>query len=303
MRKLFSAAVLLSMTCAGSALADAPAKPAKPATTQPSVRLWEGAAPGAQGDKDWDIPTLTLYRTQSQNKAPTAALIVCPGGGYGGLAIGYEGYDVAEWANAHGISGFVLKYRLGSHGYRHPIELGDVQRAVRMVRANAGEWGIDPKRIAVIGFSAGGHLASSAVTHFDDGDPKAKDPIDQQSCRPDLGILVYPVITMGEFTHVGSRRNLLGSDPDPALVELMSSEKQVTPQTPPCFLVSGMDDTVVPVENSIQFVLACRKNKVPCELHVYEHGRHGFGLGKNDPILGAWPNDLAAWLHKHGFTE
>jgi acetyl esterase/lipase len=292
---------ILTNTCASSA-ADAPAQPAKTPDAAPEIfRLWAGQAPGATGEKDFDIPTLTFYPAP-KDIATGAAFVVCPGGGYGGLA-GHEGAPVAQWFNTLGISSVVLKYRLGSHGYRHPVELGDVQRAIRMVRFKATEWNIDPKRVGVLGFSAGGHLASSAVTHFDDGDPNATDPIDKLSCRPDLGILIYPVITMTDpFTHRGSRSNLLGNTPGAELIELMSSEKQVTPKTPPCFLVHGMDDTVVPVENSINFALACKMNKVPCELHIFEHGPHGFGLG-NDPATKTWPADAARWLERHGFEK
>jgi acetyl esterase/lipase len=287
--------------------ADAPApstKPSEPVAQGGAIlRLWKGDAPGAIGDKDVDVPTLTVFRAPP-DKATGSAVIVCPGGGYSGLAITYEGYDVAKWLNTLGIDGFVLKYRLGSHGYHHPIELGDVQRAIRTVRFNAAEWHIDANRIGVLGFSAGGHLASTAVTHFDDGDPNAADPIDKAGSRPDLGILIYPVITMSDpYTHGGSRTNLLGKDPDPALIDLLSNEKQVTAKTPPCFLVHGVDDAIVPVQNSINFVLACRKNNVPVELHLFEHGPHGFGLGKNDPELKTWPDAAARWLERHKFAK
>ncbi len=269
----------------------------------PVIRLWPGDAPGAKGTKDQDIPTLTIFKA-APDKSTNSAIIVCPGGGYGGLAITYEGYDVAKWLNTLGIDGYVLKYRLGSHGYHHPIELGDVQRAIRTARSNAADWHIDPNRIGVLGFSAGGHLAATAVTHFDDGDPNAADPIDKVSSRPNLGILVYPVITFTEpYTHGGSRTNLIGNNPDPALIDLLSNEKQVTPKTPPCFLVHGADDQAVPVENSINFALACRKNGVPFELHIFEHGSHGFGLGQNDPALKSWPTDAAHWLEKHKFAK
>jgi len=269
-----------------------------PAATLQVLRLWPGDAPGAKGSKDFDIPTITLYLAPRET-ATGAAFVVCPGGGYGGLAA-HEGEPVAQWFNSLGITSVVLKYRLGSHGYRHPIELGDVQRAIRTVRSKASEWNIDPTRIGVIGFSAGGHLASSAVTHFDAGKTDAADPVDKLSCRPDLGILIYPVITMTEpFTHRGSRDNLLGKDAPTDLIDLMSSEKQVTP---PCFLVSGMDDVVVPVENSIHFALACKMNKVPVELHIFEHGPHGFGLGR-DVATKTWPADAARWLDRHGFLK
>ena len=302
----FSVAVLAMLWIAAAARAAAPDKePAKrDEPTEPQlVRLWAGAAPGAKGDKDDDVPTLTFFRAPP-DKASGAAIVVCPGGGYGGLAMSYEGVDVARWLNTLGVGGAVLKYRLGSHGYHHPVELGDVQRALRTVRANAGRWGIDPKRVGVLGFSAGGHLASTAATHFDDGKPDDQDPVERQGSRPDLAILIYPVITLtDEFTHGGSRDNLLGKRPDPALIDLLSNEKQVTPQTPPCFLVHGMDDQAVPVQNSINFALACRKNKVPVEMHLFEHGPHGFGLGGNDPQLKSWPEDAARWLRRHEFVK
>ena len=313
LKSQFLAAILgmfwiVSATRAAAPAAGGDPKPAEThkadEVTEPqSVRLWPGAAPGALGDKDDDVPTLTYFRAPP-GKATGAVIVVCPGGGYGGLAMSYEGVDVARWLNTLGIGGAVLKYRLGSHGYHHPVELGDVQRALRTVRANAHEWAIDPKRVGVLGFSAGGHLASTAATHFDAGKPDDQDPIEQQGCRPDLAILIYPVITMTDpFTHGGSRQNLLGNNPDPALIELLSNEKQVTPQTPPCFLVHGIDDQAVPVENSINFALACRRNKVPVEMHLFERGPHGFGLGGNDPALKTWPQDAARWLERHGFMK
>jgi acetyl esterase/lipase len=293
------AIVTLVLLTGAYTLRAADAKPTGPAPEV--IRLWTGAAPGAIGEKDFDIPTLTLFPAPKET-ATGAVFIVCPGGGYGGLAA-HEGAPVAQWFNSLGITGVVLKYRLGSHGYRHPIELGDVQRAIRMVRSKAADWNIDPKRVGVLGFSAGGHLASSAVTHFDEGDPNAADPIDKLGCRPDLGILIYPVITMTDpFTHKGSRQNLLGNTPGAELIDLMSNEKQVTPKTPPCFLVHGMDDSAVPIENSINFALACKANKVPVELHIFEHGPHGFGLG-NDPATKSWPAAAAIWLERHGFAK
>jgi acetyl esterase/lipase len=299
-RLLLTFGLIAFATFARAVCAEDP--PKQPAPTPPTLRLWQGDAPGAKGTADFDIPTITLYPAP-KDKATGAAFVVCPGGGYGGLA-GHEGEPIARWLNTLGVTSVVLKYRLGSHGYRHPVELTDVQRAIRSVRANSSEWGVDPKRVGVLGFSAGGHLASSAATHFDAGDPKAADPVDQLSSRPDLAILIYPVITMTDpFTHQGSRQNLLGDKPDPQLIDLMSNEKQVTPQTPPCFLVHTADDGAVPVENSLNFAAACRKNKVPVELHVLEHGPHGFGLGGNDPVLSTWPADAARWLERHGFAK
>ncbi len=259
--------------------------------------LWPGAAPGALGNEDADQPMLTAYLPA---KPGGSAVVVCPGGGYRVLAMDHEGKQIAEWLNARGIAAFVLKYRLGPR-YQHPAPLTDAQRAIRTVRHNAKEFGIAPDRIGIWGFSAGGHLASTAGTHFDSGDPGAADPIDRESSRPDFMILAYPVITMTEFTHGGSRRNLLGANPDPKLVALLSNEKQVTPQTPPAFLFHTADDAGVPVENSVNFFLALRKAKVPAELHVYEHGPHGVGLAPRDPVLSTWPARLEDWLKLHRF--
>lgn len=299
--RITTAIVLMGVFCAcGVGIAAPATQPTTEADRPEVIRLWSGAAPGALGEKDVDIPTITLYPVPRES-ASGAAFVVCPGGGYGGLA-GHEGEPVAKWLNSLGITSVVLKYRLGSHGYRHPVELGDVQRAIRTVRSHAADWGIDVNRVGVVGFSAGGHLASTAVTHFDEGKPDAADPIDKLGCRPNVGILIYPVITMTDpFTHRGSRANLLGKNPEAALIDLLSSEKQISSNTPPCFLVSGMDDTVVPVENSIQFALECKKHNVPVELHLFEHGPHGFGLG-NDPATKTWPGLAAGWLAKHGFT-
>lgn len=264
------------------------------------VRLWEGDAPGAQGTADADIPTLTVFLPAE--RANGAAVVVCPGGGYGGLAA-HEGKPVAEWLNGVGVTGFVLKYRLGPR-YHHPVMMQDVNRAIRLVRARAAEWNLDPSRVGVLGFSAGGHLASTAVTHFDDGKPDATDPIDRASSRPDFGVLIYPVITMTDpYTHHGSRTKLLGDAPAPELVDLMSNEKQVTDKTPPCFLVHTSTDTAVPFQNSLMFAEALQKHHVPVELHVFDHGAHGFGLGTKDPVLGRWPELCARWMEFHGWLK
>ncbi len=263
-----------------------------------AMPLWPSGAPGAMGKEKPDIPTITRFDPPS-GKANGASMVVCPGGGYGFLA-SHEGPDVAEWLNTIGVTAFVLKYRLGPR-YHHPAMLGDAQRAIRTVRAKAEEWKLDPHRIGILGFSAGGHLPSSAVTHFDDGAPASDDPIERVSCRPDLGVLVYPVITLTDpFGHKGSRTNLLGPDPSKELIDFLSSEKQVTPKTPPCFLVHTADDAV-PVENSMMFVDALRKAKVPFEIHIYEHGVHGYGLAPNDPILSSWPKRCADWFRTRGF--
>jgi len=281
MRNLF--ALLVTWGCLG--LASALAQPTN------SFPLWADGAPGALGKEEKDIPTLTPYWPES-SKASGAAMVVCPGGGYGGLA-GHEGKDYALWFNEQGIAAFVLKYRLGSAGYRHPVMLQDAARAVRTVRANATAWKIDTKRIGIIGSSAGGHLASTLVTHFDAGNPEATDPIERVSSRPDLGILCYPVITLGEFTHQGSKQNLLGKEPAPERVRLLSNEVQVTPQTPPCAVWSTGAGTAVPVESPLQFAAAMRTASVPCDLHVYLKGPHGIGLGRD-----AWtPSQLHPWTY------
>jgi acetyl esterase/lipase len=223
----------------------------------------------------------------------------------------HEGRDYALWLNQHGIAAFVLKYRLGSAGYRHPVMMGDVKRAVRYVRAKAADWKLDPKRIGVMGSSAGGHLASTAVTHFDTGKGDAPDPIERASSRPDLGILCYPVITMGPNTHNGSKNNLLGKEPSPELVKLLSNEQQVTKDTPPCFVWHTWEDKGVKVENALEFAAALQRSGVPFDLHVYQKGPHGIGLGvkgwepEKTPLaaLHPWTQDLAVWLKVQGFAR
>jgi acetyl esterase/lipase len=264
--------------------------------------LYTKEAPGARGTGPADTPTLSLYLPPA-DKANGAAVVVCPGGGYGGLAE-HEGHPIAKWLNGLGVTAVVLKYRLGSAGYRHPVELNDAQRAIRTVRARSEEWKVDPHRIGILGFSAGGHLASTAATHFDDGNASAADVIDRVSSRPDFAVLVYPVITMEDtYTHRGSRQNLLGENPSHDLIELLSNEKQITAKTPPCFLVHTADDSVVPVENSLLFTMACHKAGVPVELHVFEHGPHGFGLGGTNPVLSSWPGLCANWMKARGITK
>jgi acetyl esterase/lipase len=266
----------------------------------PPLPLWPQGAPGALGAADADVPTLTPF-FPSPAKATGAAFIVCPGGGYQHLAP-HEGKPVAQWLNSLGITSFVLKYRLGPK-YHYPVELQDAQRAIRLVRSESAKWKLDPDRIGIIGFSAGGHLASMTATLFDAGHPQASDPIDRISSRPDLAILMYPVIAMqGPYVHHGSRRNLLGDNPDPSTERQLSTNLQVSSKTPPCFLVHGDDDRTVPVQNSLLFASACRDKGVPVELHIFEHGPHGFGLGGSDPILRAWPALAAQWLRVHGFA-
>jgi len=264
--------------------------------------LWPQGAPGAQGDSDADRPALRIY-LPPQGKAAGTAVVVCPGGGYGHLALDHEGRQIAEWLNALGVAAFVLRYRLGPK-YHHPIELGDAQRALRYVRSKAAEFRVAPDRIGIWGFSAGGHLASTAGTHFDEGDPGAADPIDRASSRPDFMILAYPVISsLPEYAHKGSFVNLLGSNPDPKLLESLSNERQVTPRTPPTFLFHTNADKGVPAENSAMFYLALRRAGVPAEIHIYERGNHGVGLAQKDPVLSTWPARLADWMKVRGLLE
>ncbi len=267
---------------------------------QETILLWPKGAPGAVGEEPTDKPSLTIYSPPS-DKANGAAMVVCPGGGYGALAMDHEGKQIGEWLNKHGVKAFVLKYRLGPR-YHQPAPMQDVQRAIRTVRSRAKEWNIDPKRLGVWGFSAGGHLASTAGTHFDDGKADADDPIERASCRPDILVLAYPVISMElGVTHRGSRNNLLGQQPDAKLVDFYCNDKQVTAKTPPTFLFHTSADTAVLPENSIRFYQALLKNKVPCEMHIYEKGRHGVGLAASDKVLSSWPDRLAAWLEQRGF--
>ncbi len=262
--------------------------------------LWTGQAPGQQGTEDKDIPTLTAYLPRG-TAAGMTAVIVAPGGGYVNLAMNHEGRQVANYLNSLGIAAFVLKYRLGPR-YRHPIELGDAQRAIRTVRAKAAEWHIAANRIGIMGFSAGGHLASSASTHFDPGKADAADPIERVSSRPDFAILGYPVISMvAPWTHQGSRKALLGDNPDPELAKSLSGELAVTDRTPPTFIFHTNADTVVPVENSIYYFLALRKAGVVAEMHIFERGPHGVGLAMDDPALAEWPKLLANWMRVNAF--
>ena len=273
--------------------------------------LWPNDAPG---DKDLGVaeqyekghvqrvqtPTLTVFLPPKE-RTTGAAVVICPGGAYWLLAIDHEGYDIARWFNSIGVAGIVLKYRC--RDFQHPIPMLDAQRAMRTVRYHAKDWGIDPRRIGIMGFSAGGHLASTVTTHFDQGKADAEDPIARISCRPDFAILMYPVITFTKETmHRGSRNNLLGKEPDGELVKLLSNELQVSPQTPPVFLVHSTDDRGVPVQNSIDFYVACVKAGVPAEMHVYEKGGHGFGMRADSCVAARdWPGRCEQWLGQRGF--
>jgi acetyl esterase/lipase len=273
---------------------------AQPQAPKP-IPLWANGAPGALGTADEDVPTLTPYPAPAARAVGTA-VIVCPGGGYLHLSMEKEGSDVARWWNSLGVTAFVLKYRLGPK-YHHPIELGDAQRAIRTVRARASEWGVRPDRVGIMGFSAGGHLTSTAGTHFDSGKADATDAIERQSSRPDFLVLGYPVVSFTQNVHQGSKRALLGDNPDPKLVENLSNELQVTAQTPPTFLFHTSNDQTVPVENSVMFYLALHKAGVPAEMHIYENGPHGVGLAPTDEALSSWPARLADWMRGRGLLR
>lgn len=265
------------------------------------ILLWPAGAPGALGNEDADKPELTVFLPSGPNLTKTGVVVV-PGGGYQHLAIEKEGFAIARWLNDHGVAAFVLRYRLGPR-YHHPVELGDAQRAVRLVRAHAAEYGIAEDHLGMWGFSAGGHLTATAGTRFDTGDTEAKDPVERKSSRPDFLILAYPVITMtSPAVHLGSKRNLLGENPDPALVLALSAEQQVTPQTPPTFLFSTTDDKTVPIANSVMFYEALVRAGVPAEMHIFQHGAHGAGLAVTNPQLSVWPDLLIKWMRERGYA-
>jgi len=272
------------------------------AVAQTVVPLWDGPAPQSHGTGPNDIPTLTFFLPENGSQ-PTSAVVICPGGSYAALAFEYEGVNEAKWLQQRGVAAFVLKYRLPKNGYRHPVPLLDVQRAIRLVRSHAADWKINPAKVGVMGFSAGGHLASTVDTHYDAGDAGASDPVDRQGCRPDFAVLVYPVISMKDgITHQGSKKNLLGPNPDPKLVENLSNETQVTPQTPPTLLVFVDDDKTVPPENSRLMYAALQKAGVPSALQEYPHGGHGFGFGKTpDHSPAGWLDKAYDWLKAQGF--
>jgi acetyl esterase/lipase len=262
------------------------------------IRLWEEGAPGALGTADADVPILSVFR--AARGATGTGVVVAPGGGYGALAMDHEGLQVAAFLNGMGVHAFVLRYRLGPR-YRHPVQIGDARRAIRVVRSRAPELGVQPDRIGMMGFSAGGHLTATAGVHAEQGRTDAADPVERVSSRPDFLILGYPVISFDPaITHGGSVRNLLGESPDPALVALLSTERHVTPDTPPTFLFHTSTDTAVPAEHSVRFYLALVQAGVPAELHVFEQGPHGVGLAFGDPSLGAWPRLLTQWLRVRG---
>jgi acetyl esterase/lipase len=295
-----SGAVVLAQTPPSVRIAPpAPAGVAAP-VGPPPMFLWAGGAPGALGTADDDTPTITAY-IPAANPTKTA-VVIAPGGGYQHLSMVREGSDVAAWLNAHGVAAFVLKYRLGMK-YHSPIELGDAQRAIRTVRADAAKYGIAPDHIGMWGFSAGGHLTASAGTMFDAGKAGDADAIEHQSSRPEFLILAYPVITMQDpYAHKGSRTYLLGDAPTQAELDAMSPEMHVTAQTPPTFLFSTTDDHTVPVLNSVMFYTALIKAGVPAEMHIFQHGGHGSGLAPANPQLRPWTEMLIKWMRERGYA-
>ncbi|MDF2938511.1 MAG: esterase/lipase-like protein [Paenibacillaceae bacterium] len=258
------------------------------------IELWPEGAPYSKGNEVEDRPAITPYLLE-QAGPNVPAVVVLPGGGYGMRAY-HEGEPIAQWLNSLGLHAFVLSYRVAP--YKHPAPLTDAQQALRYVRSRSEEWGIDANRVGILGFSAGGHLASTAGTHYDRGDEAAQDPVGRFSCRPDFMVLCYPVISMGEFRHDGSRTNLLGPEPTDSDIRLFSNELQVTADTPPTFLWHTSDDPSVPVENALMFATALSRCKVPFELHSFQTGSHGLGLAEDHPEAKAWPELCARWFKR-----
>lgn len=294
---MFVALAWIGISVAGLAPANEP-------TTAP---LWPDLPPGSTERGEGDVPQLIITRVESQT--PTAGVVILPGGGYGGHAIDHEGYQFAEWFESLGVTSAICTYRLrgkgnAGKGYGHPAPMQDAQRAIQTLRARAAELNLDPNRIGVIGFSAGGHLCSTVSTHFADAVPESSDPIERVSSRPDFSILCYPVIALGtDYTHKGSQRNLLGDHPSDELVRSLSNESQVSKQTPPTFLFHTGEDKVVPVRNSVEYYMACVRNGVPAELHVFPEGRHGLGLAAGHPGARQWPALCKDWLQRLGIVD
>ncbi|QDS92694.1 Acetylxylan esterase precursor [Roseimaritima multifibrata] len=264
--------------------------------------LWPDGAPGVEGKGEGDDPQLIITKVESEG--PTAAVVILPGGGYGGHAIGHEGHAFAEWFHSMGISSAICTYRLrgkgnNGKGYGHPVPMQDAQRAIQTLRARAKELNIDPDRIGVIGFSAGGHLCSTVSTHFAEPIEDSDDPVQRVGSRPNFSICCYGVLSMGQpYTHQGSQRNLLGANPDPEVLASLDNPTQVTPETPPTFLWHTAEDTVVPVENSLKYYQACVANKVPVEMHLFNEGRHGLGLAQSIEGAKQWPGLCESWLKR-----
>lgn len=316
---------LFAWLLVGSVVGCSVAEPVDPATLpdQQRLKLYEGDPPGEPTwEKDGPIPEMSVgkggrlsfvhepildvYYAKGDNHTG-AAVVICPGGGYRILAYNHEGVEVAQWLNRHGITGVILRYRM--FPYRHPVPMMDVQRAMQTVRANSDAWALDPERIGVLGFSAGGHLASTATVHHAEADPDADDPIKRVSSRPDFSVLIYPVVTMRGWTHSGSKRNLLGPEPSDELVALLSNEEQVDETTPPTLMVHSKDDRAVPIKNSEAFLAAMKQHNIPGKLLVYETGGHVYGLGRgrNDPNqpheTDAWPGECIKWFASIGVIE
>ena len=270
-----------------------------PQPDKETIELWPTGAPGALGTESEDRPSLTLYPAYSST-ATGASIVVLPGGGYQGHA-DHEARPIAEWLNSIGIFAAVLQYRLGPR-YRHPCMLADASRAIQTVRARASAWKIDPERVGILGFSAGGHLTSMASVHYTSGEPQSDDPISRQSSRPNVSVLMYAVLDMsGKFGHEGSRLNLLGPSPSNKLLELATTRNHITPDTPPTLLIGSVDDAAVPIENSLEYAMALSQAKVPYQLLAYQDGGHGFGLGVGSPVLSRWTDDATLWLRGHQF--
>ena len=267
------------------------------ATGEQRIGIWNGQAPTGQGQFEKSETWITVHPAAKPNGT---AIVICPGGGYGGLVTGPEGHGIAAWLNSHGITGIVLEYRLPAG--RSFVPLLDAQRAIRLVRSDAKKWNINPTRIGIMGFSAGGHLASTAATHFDEGEPAASNPLDRVSCRPDFAILIYPVITMSETTHSGTKGNLLGKNPTPDLIKLFSNELQVTDKTPPVFLAHAKDDTAVVIQNSIDFYNALKKHERPGKLLELPSGGHGLN-GYKGPMWDAWQEQSLTWLKEQKLSD
>ncbi|HEV2275233.1 MAG TPA: alpha/beta hydrolase [Acidobacteriaceae bacterium] len=291
----------LALCCVALAV-DLHAQTPSPNSVPPAIPLWAGAAPGALGDAEADKPR--MYAFLPESPSTRAAILVIPGGGYQHVALGYEGFEVARWLNRQGMAAFVLDYRVAP--YHYPVEIDDGRRAMRLIRAHAAEYHIDPDQLGVWGFSAGGHLASSLGTHCGAAEsastPPANppDPVDALNCAPDFMVLAYPVISMLlPGAHAGSRMNLLGPNVDPALEREYSNQLAVTPQTPPAFLFATTKDPTVPVENSLDFYRAMERAHVPVELHIYDYANHGCGLCGDIPSLSTWPLLLRNWLIAH----
>ena len=270
--------------------------PALMAQSHTPVPLWPDGAPGALGTADSDNPKITIYLPKDRTTG--SGVLVFPGGSYAFLAMDHEGRQIAEWLNHLGVAAFVVQYRYSP--YHHPVEINDAKRAMRYVRSHAAEFKISPDRIGVWGFSAGGHLASTLGTHYDAGNRSSPDLIERVSSRPDFMILAYPVIDPLGGASKGSFENLLGKDADPALVRELSNDLHVNAQTPPTFLMAAGDDDAVSPECALNFYSALLKSRVPAELHIYESGGHGFGLGSTNPRVSSWSQRLAEWMRDRG---